>query len=336
MSTNYFAPPTLAPPRTITNPAADIAVPTLGPPVPVDPRYGALTGMDNYPVRAGLMDQLSDTGATSIYQRYMAMIRDKRDKTAAELSGYGGLSFNADDPATTNKDEGLTVRYETDRVGEKERAAYDEALAASLSRGGVGRAQLIGAGLQRVSQEAQNVIAQYASSITNAERTGYADQMRRDQDAVVARWSELYGADIAQFLKSQMPTVSDVAAKPTGPDTARPDQIVAGGGQVSPSNEFVKGKTVYNGKGRPNTAAYRNRFKASDGYVVQEFPPDRKGGNYRVVITFLYNPASKGSPGVNAGRAGLLPGTPAGDTTRPNSLPKPAPKPKPKPKGRGK
>jgi hypothetical protein len=334
MSTNYFTPPTLEPPRVIQNAAASIAPPTLPPAsAPLDATYGALEGMPGYFERAGILKQLGTTGTESIYDKYIKLIRGERDKTSATLSGYGGLSFKANDPSTA-RDESLEISYETGRVGQQERTAYDAALAASLARGGVGRAELIGAALQRVSQEAQGVISQYAASISNPQGTGFADQMLTEQNKAIARYNELYGTDASAFLKAQMPAPVDAGGgTQTGADNLPPDRIVASGQAVSPNNEYVNGKTVYNGKGKPNTSAYRSRFKASDGYVVQEFPPEKRGGNYRVVVTFLYNPAAPASPGVNAGRAGLLPGTPAGDTTRPKNLPKPPPK---KPPKRGK
>jgi len=341
MSTNYFAPPTIAPPRVIENPAAEIRMPTLGPPTAVDETYGALTGQTNAAQRAEIVKSLG-TGTGSIYDTYMRLIRAKRTETAGSLSGYGGISFRAvDDPSTPNRDESLEIQYETGRVGERERSEYDKALFQSLASGGVGRAQLIGAALQRVSKEAQDIIAQYSRSITNVEGTGYADIMGQKQSEALAKWSSLYGADAAEFLKANMPAPTPPGGdKPVGPNNAAPHEIVAGGGQVSPQNAFVNGKTVYNGKGKPNTKAYRDRFKASDGYVVQEFPPERRGDNYRVVVTFLYNPASPGSPGVNAG----LMRPPAGSPGRPVAAPpkppaKPPAKPKPKPnppKRRGK
>lgn len=330
MSTNYFAPPTIAPPRVIENPAAEIRIPTIAPGA-TSGEFGAIPQGANAPARAEQI-RLLGTGEGSIYDTYMKLIRAKRTETSGALSGYGGIAFKpSDDLSTVGRDESLEIQYETGRVGERERSEYDKALFQSLASGGVGRAQLIGAALQRVSKEAQDIISQYSRSITNAEGTGYADIMGVKQGEALAKWAELYGADAAQYVKDQMKDIP-IATPPTGPNNAAPHDIVAGGGQVSPQNDFVKGKTVYNGSGKPNTKAYRDRFKASDGYIVQEFPPDRKGGNYRVVVTFLYNPASPASPGVNAG----LMRPPAGSPGRPVVSPPRAPaKPPAKPPGRG-
>lgn len=296
MSTNYFAPPTVQVPRVISNSAESIAPSTLAPPAPGE--YGALEGQAGYGERSQIMTQMG-TGEGSIYDKYMKLIRARRTSTSAALSGYGGISFKPNDP-TTAKDESLEIQQETGRVGERERSEYDKALFQSLASGGVGRAQLIGAALQRVSKEAQDIIGQYADAITNVSGTGYADLMLKEQNTALGRWAELYGADALQYVKDQMKNIP-VSTPPTGPNTAPPHEIVAGGGQVSPNNEYVSGKTVYNGKGRPNTNAYRNRFKASDGYIVQEFPPSKPGGNYRVVVSFLFNPAAPAAPGVDAG-----------------------------------
>jgi hypothetical protein len=259
MSTNYFAPPTIAPPRIIDNPAQSIAPSTLGPPTAVDETYGALVGQLGYGERAQKIKELG-TGAGSIYERYMGLIRDKRNATASSLSGYGGISFKPNDPATPNRDESLEIQQETGRVGERERSAYDEALFRSLQTGGVGRAQLIGAALQRVSKEAQDIIAQYANSITNTDNTGYGDLMLKEQNAALDRWRELYGADSQQFLKELSQKEQENSAP--SPSASRGQSFES---QVRPGEIEIPG--IY--RMAPNMNTLRSRYSNMNLRVIK-------------------------------------------------------------------
>lgn len=312
MSTNYFNVPTFTAPRTVTPAPVNFQIPEM-PTLPsgLDASIMGNAAAPNYAARNMLAGQLGSGG--SIATRFAGLMRARRDALKSQTRGYGGISYRDDDPNTL-EDESLTPVIEQGRMGQNERDAYNSALSRSAATGTTYSSageQLVGAALQRVSDEAAKIISQYAGDIN-----GLATDQLNASSTALNNYLTMYGSDAQWALTQKVPDVTT-----TNPTTTPPDQIVSSGGAVSPTNEFVNGKTVYSSAARPNIQSYRNRFPSSKGYVVQEIPPAKKGGKWTVKVTFLFNPASPSSPGVDAGTAGLLPGTPAGDTTRGSRTP---------------
>ncbi|MEK9908987.1 MAG: hypothetical protein VW498_01345, partial [Candidatus Thalassarchaeaceae archaeon] len=82
MSTNYFKPPSYRPPKVIDNKAQSIDVPAIkavDTSTPAYQKYGALTSGVNYAQRKQIMDQLGQTGNTSIYQNFLKNLGSRRD-----------------------------------------------------------------------------------------------------------------------------------------------------------------------------------------------------------------------------------------------------------------
>lgn len=208
MSTNYFRPPTYAPPRVISNEASNIDVPTLR---PVDTsradyqKYGALTGGANYQARQQILDKLAGEGDTSIYQTFLKNMGAKRTEYSGKLMGYGGLSFKADDPSTTKRED-FEIEQRTGQTGKEEVAGVQGATSAAASRGLRGRARnlMIGAALQRVSEEARSIISQYSRDISGDQPGGLAYELKMEQDRLINSWGELYGKDADDALKEQL------------------------------------------------------------------------------------------------------------------------------------
>lgn len=220
MSTNYFSTPTYRP-QTTVNPYAVSVTPL---PIPgqadianADAGYGSLSDQPNYATRAGLAAQLG-TGPGSISERYRGLMQARQARAAAELRGYGGISFNQKDDLSTPQNESLSPSYESGRMGQNENDAYKHALATGASRGIVystGGDQLVGSALQRVSEEARAVINQYAGDIN-----GLATQQLTESQGVLTNYQNLYGSDAASMLQQnatapvQEPTIQRFSTKP--------------------------------------------------------------------------------------------------------------------------
>ena len=205
MSTNYFKPTLYSPPKVMDNKAQSIDVPAIkavDTSTPAYQKYGALTSGVNYAQRKQIMDQLAQTGNTSIYQNFLKNLGSRRDTARAALMGYGGISFKGDDPSTP-QDESLEIKQETGTglSGTKERAAAQGATAAGAATGLRGRARqlMVGAALQRVSNEARAVINQYASDVSSM-----STQFKERQDELIGRWNTLYGSDANDALQEQL------------------------------------------------------------------------------------------------------------------------------------
>lgn len=293
MSTNYFNVPTYRPTTQFQPPAVNITVPTM-PTVPgnMDPSGQGMAAAPNYAARNLLLGQLGTGG--SISTRYKGLMQARRDAAKAQTRGYGGINWRDDDP-TTLADESLTPTYESDKMGQNERDAYNSALSRGAASGvsySTAGDQLVGAALQRVSDEAAKTISQYAGDINS-----YATSQLSESSTALTNYMSLYGSDATWTLSQTVPATP----KPPDPSTAPPDQVVGRGGSVAANNPFLSGKTVYSSTRPPNEAAYRSRFSPGRGYIVKVIPPKKKGGNYTVVVKYDPNnlPNSGGRTGVS-------------------------------------
>lgn len=289
MSTNYFQqgtyndttgsvikPPDFSFLNNVTNP-------TL--PSSLDPSVMGFAGTPNYASRNLLLGQMGPQG--SINQRYTDLMRARRDAAAANLRRYGGVSFLKDDP-NTPQDESLTPNYEKGLMGDADRDAYNSSLSRAAASGVVYSSagdQMIGAALQRTSDEARAIVSQYASDMN-----AMANQKLTDQNEALSSYLSLYKEDAAWFLEN-----GPKPPKPPDPKVAPPDQVIKSGGTVAKDSPWLSGRTIYSGTAKPNLNTYRTRFKASDGYRVSFQKPAKKGGKWKVIVTYFpggFRPAS--------------------------------------------
>ena len=293
MSTNYFNVPTYRPTTQFQPPAVNINVPTM-PTVPgnMDPSGQGMAAAPNYAARNLLIGQLGTGG--SISTRYKGLMQARRDAAKAQTRGYGGINWREDDLSTV-ADESLTPSYESDKMGQNERDAYNSALSRGAASGvsySTAGDQLVGAALQRVSDEAAKTISQYAGDINS-----YATSQLSESSTALTNYMSLYGSDATWTLSQNVPATTP----PPNPSTSPPDQIVSRGGTVAGDNPFLAGRTVYSSTRPPDEAAYRSRFSPGRGYTVTVTPPKKKGGKYTVVVKYDPNnlPNSGGRTGVS-------------------------------------
>lgn len=289
MSTNYFNIPTFRPATQYQPPAVNFKMPEM-PTLPqgMDASVMGNAAAPNYAMRNLYLGQLGSGGA--IATKYKGLMQARQGAAKAQTRGYGGINWREDD-LSTPENESLTPTYESDKMGQYERDAYNAALARGASSGvsySTAGDQLVGAALQRVSDEAAKTISQYAGDINTL-----ANQQLTESQTALTNYMSLYGADAEWALKQTVP------ATPAAPDpnTAPPDQIVARGGTVGADNPFLRGKTVYTGTRPPNVNAYRSRFNAGRGYRVDVIAPKKKGGQYQVVVR--YSPTGWNRTGVS-------------------------------------
>lgn len=119
------------------------------------------------------------------------------------LAGYGGYQFQKDDPATPQRED-LLLNYDASKgMGEREKGAYrgaaNQANAAGMYESSFA-SQNIGAAIQRVSLEAQQIANQYAQAINQTAET-YAN---RAAD-ISSQWAGLYGSDSAWLVQNAPP-----------------------------------------------------------------------------------------------------------------------------------
>lgn len=208
MSTNYFKPPSYQMPRVYENAAEKIDVPGIK---SVDTniagydRFGAITSGANYSRRQEIINALGQEGNTSIYQQFLKNLQSARTNYKGALSGYGGFSFKEDDLSTPQRED-LEIRQETGITGAKEVEGIQNAQALAASRGISGRAQslMVGAALQRVSEQARDVINQYSDAISGTKEGGVAYEFNKQQTRLLSEWSDLYGKDMQIALAEQL------------------------------------------------------------------------------------------------------------------------------------
>lgn len=216
MSTNYFKPPSYQMPRVYENAAEKIDVPGIK---SVDTniagydRFGAITSGANYSRRQEIINELAQEGNTSLYQQFLKNLQSARTNYKGALSGYGGFSFKEDDLSTPQRED-LEIRQETGITGAKEVEAIQNAQALAASRGISGRAQslMVGAALQRVSDQARDVINQYSDAISGTKEGGAVYEFNREQQKRLTEWGTLYGADMQVALAEQLRNEAIAAA----------------------------------------------------------------------------------------------------------------------------
>lgn len=216
MSTNYFKPPSYQMPRVYENAAEKIDVPdvkSVNTNIAGYDRFGAITGGANYAARQDIINKLAQEGNTSIYQQFLKNLQAARTTYKGALSGYGGLSFKEDDTSTPQRED-LEIRQETGITGAKEVEGIQNAQALAASRGISGRAQslMVGAALQRVSEQARAVINQYSDAISGTKEGGAAYEFNKEQQRLLTEWGTLYGADLQVSLAEQLRSEAAAAA----------------------------------------------------------------------------------------------------------------------------
>lgn len=288
MSTNYFKPTLYSPPKVIDNKAQSIDVPAIkavDTSTPAYQKYGALTSGANYAQRKQIMDQLGQTGNTSIYQNFLKNLGSRRDTARAALMGYGGISFKGDDPSTP-QDESLEIKQETGLAGTKERAAAQGATAAGAATGLRGRARqmMVGAALQRVSNEARAVINQYAADVNTM-----SDQFKERQDELIGRWNTLYGGDAKDALAEE---VRQEAVRKAQEEAARRQAEEAAKAEAAKSSRLPDTGRVGGTQGRWANKAYAMRTVKKLQRADGRYPADQYtltvgkpyGKNYFVIM----------------------------------------------------
>jgi len=280
VSTNYFKPTLYSPPKVIDNKAQSIDVPAIkavDTSTPAYQKYGALTSGVNYAQRKQIMDQLGQTGNTSIYQNFLKNLGSRRDTARAALMGYGGISFKGDDPSTP-QDESLEIKQETGLAGTKERAAAQGATAAGAATGLRGRARqmMIGAALQRVSNEARAVINQYAADVNTM-----SDEFKGRQDAIIGQWNTLYGSDAKDALAEEVRQEAVRRAQQEAAKRQAEEAAKAEAAKYGKQGKRPVGSRLWEGKSPPNEKTLINAYGAGNYKIGKTW---KNGKRYYVVV----------------------------------------------------
>ena len=185
-------------------------------------------------------------------ERVGQMFGQARNTARDALRGFGGVSFRADDPSTPNVDESLMMDYQPDRLGRNERQAVLAARAQANARGmlssGFGD-QMIGAALQRVGEEARQIVNQYSQQI-NQIATQYLDPLTGLAATTLGQIQSLYGADTrwAADAELQRPAPTPTPAAAPAPPPANIPELPQPGE-----------RHVWSGANPPNMNTLRDR-----------------------------------------------------------------------------
>jgi len=254
VGTNYFNPTTFGartPTTTLTT--APPPIETTIPGAAAD--TGAFAGGPNSSSRAFYATLLA-----GLPQKSATAMGVARNNAKDSLRSYGGVGFGVDNPATPNVDESLTATYTPDQLGRNERNSIRAARSSANARGIMYSSEsdgMVGAGLQRVGEEARGIVNQYATQINaiagsaNQESQGYIGQITSlyGQDATwdaTRIYNEQQAIDNKALVTAQQGTTDAINAPKTNPP----------------------GTTVWVGQNPPNRAELDRRH-GKDGYDVE-------------------------------------------------------------------
>lgn len=269
MSTNYFAPPTYINRPAVRPPAFENPLSASLP--AVNPNWSTVTGWTpGNPNTAAPNQGQIQTLIAGLYgsgtqgqpgyieglnaraaREFGAMRNNARDA----LRGYGGVSFRQDDPSTPNVDESLMAEYQPDKLGTREReavlAARQQANASGMMFSGFGD-KMVGSALQRVGEEARQIVNQYASQINQLSKQ-YFDPLTGLASTTLQQIQSLYGSDMQWQANQAMQKPPDPAptpppAPPPPPPPPPPELPQAGESQV------------WRGTNPPNMTTLRNKY----------------------------------------------------------------------------
>lgn len=282
MSTNYFKPPSYQMPRVYENAAEKIDVPGIK---SVDTniagydRFGAITSGANYSRRQEIINALGQEGNTSIYQQFLKNLQSARTNYKGALSGYGGFSFKEDDLSTPQRED-LEIRQETGITGAKEVEAIQNAQALAASRGISGRAQslMVGAALQRVSDQARDVINQYSDAISGTKAGGAAYEFKNEQTRLLNEWSDLYGKDMQIALAEQLRSEAIASAA-----QEKAEREAAAAAKAKEPPVMTTGK-IGQYKNKAQAQAALEKFKSKYSPAIYELSLGKPGGKDYFVI----------------------------------------------------
>lgn len=304
MSTNYFNPISYIPrqptrsPVTVTNPTSFsttqnplwTSVTGYSPGAPNDtaaaPNQGRIAGLvaglygSGTPGQPGYIPGLNERAATAFGVA--------RNNARDALRGYGGVSFRENDPSTPNVDESLLMDYQPDQLGRNERQAVLAARAQANARGMLSSGfadQQIGAALQRVGEEARQIVNQYSTQINQIARE-YFDPLTGTAATTLVDIGSLYGADTRwaadQALLRPAPAATPTPT-PTPSTPASPSESLPNPGTVQSPGEQM----VWRGTSRPDLGELRRRHPDMT-FRVAFINPQSAGSDaahYRVFAT---------------------------------------------------
>lgn len=307
MSTNYFNPISYMP-RQPTRPAVVLPSQTSQTLPTANPNWANVTGyMPGAPNNTAaapnqgaiqrLLAGLYGSGTPGqpgyvpgINERAATQFAQLRNNTRDALRGYGGISFRENDPSTPNVDESLMMDYQPDRLGRNERQAVLAARAAANARGMLSSGladQQIGSALQRVGEEARQIVNQYSQQI-NQIATQNFDPLNGLVNTTLGQIETLYGADTRwQLEQAGIQREDEARTQAAAPAQTPPPPTPAQAAQSPAEFESVAasgayGGRAYIGRNQPNMDTIRRRypypvittsFRQPDGrYVVYVRP----------------------------------------------------------------
>ncbi len=285
MSTNYFNPITYIP-RQPVRPATQLTAPTSQTLPTANPNWSNVFGYSptapdgraaapNQGTIQSMLAGLYGSGTQGqpgylpgINERVATQLGSIRNNTRDALRGYGGISFQNDDLSTPNVDESLMVQYQPDQLGRNERQAVLAARARANASGMLSSGfadQQIGAALQRVGEEARQIVNQYSAQI-NEIATRNFDPLTGVVNTTLGQIGSLYGADQQWALAQEGLRPPPPAPTPPSDPAPQPSQPAA---PAAPANPAARA---------PGTRLWTGRSQPTTTWADAQFGP----GNYRI------------------------------------------------------
>ena len=184
------------------------------------PQLPAVPAIDDARAPGAVERSIIQSELTNLPGKYAGQLTAARANAQANLAGYGGWSWGKDNPATPQRED-LLVGFDASRgPDEREKQAVQGERAKANERGALYSSQAnqsIGAALQRLSLEAQNVVTQYAGQISSL----LSEQMSETGN-LVNQWTRLYGEDSRWLADNPPPPPPAPVAAPPAPAPPAP------------------------------------------------------------------------------------------------------------------
>ena len=286
MATNYFRPITYLP-RQPTKPPVQLPTTSTGA-NPFKPNQFTVTNFEGKAapnqgmIQSYLAKLYGDGKVPGLNEVAAGKFGKARNDLRDNLRGYGGFSFRQDDPNTKDVDESLMVDYAPDKLGRNERQAVLAARAQANARGMISSGfgdQLVGAALQRVGEQARQIVNQYSQQIGQISDY-YFDPNTGLQEKYLGEINSLYGADTTWQTEQEALRPPPPPPPPPAAPAPTPAQAAGNPAQfLEVANSGAYGSLAWTGKRQPNMATIRARHP---GMITTTFRgPD---GKYRVYV----------------------------------------------------
>lgn len=217
MAGNPFAASLQAPGGYVLPPAPK----PIAPPAFNLPSLPALPPINDSRAPNALGRELLTKQLTNLPGRYNPMFSNIRGQAQEALAGYGGWTFQDDDPATPEREDlAVPTKDLSKGLGAREQQAVLAQRAGAAGRGILDSSfanKAVGAALGQLNEEAKGIVRQYAAGIG-----GIIENQRQETTDIITDIVGLYGEDARWLADNPPPRFDPFIALPAVPGVTTP------------------------------------------------------------------------------------------------------------------